>query len=327
MVDRFMSYFEHDGLNTGLYVGAVTIFAMGDFVALLFYDILDTAMNDSELDSWGWRIPFWASILISLFAIYIRSVLDESNEFSSISEEEIESSTPVYDVFTLYWKQVIFLSFINIGPFINYYVVLTFLPIYLDSDIHYGTKDGYSYYIAVVCYISYAMGMVYSGCVSDRKGYYKTSIVTVYVILVAYLIGFWLIDFTDNVVVESICQILLVVLSSFTLPPLTTFAVTYIEDVRVRSTMFGLCFNLSAALIMSSIFDVCTALADLNSRWGGAYVGLYMFGLNLLGLIGLKWCHNNPWKTKHIYDKLENKDEANNDLEIDSQSTNTVQGS
>ena len=78
---------------------------------------------------------------------------------------------------------------------------------------------------------------------------------------------------------------------------------------------------------MSSIFDVCTALADLNSRWGGAYVGLYMFGLNLLGLIGLKWCHNNPWKTKHIYDKLENKDEANNDLEIDSQSTNTVQGS
>ena len=87
------------------------------------------------------------------------------------------------------------------------------------------------------------------------------------------------------------------------------FTTMYIGDVRIRSTIYGLCYNLSSAIILSNVFDVNTELADLNSHWGGLYVGLYMFALNFLGFIGLIWCERHPWVTKHKYSALPPKNE------------------
>lgn len=88
---------------------------------------------------------------------------------------------------------------------------------------------------------------------------------------------------------------------------ITAYTVIYIADPKVRSTVYGLGFNLACGLIVSNVLDVCTALANLNERWGGAYVGIYVAGLNLLGFIGIKWCHNNQWQTKDNYTKIDNE--------------------
>ena len=82
------------------------------------------------------------------------------------------------------------------------------------------------------------------------------------------------------------------------------FTTTYIADVRVRSTLYGFCYNLSSALILSNVFDVSTELANLNTIWGGLYVGIYICALNFLGYIGLVWCYRHPWVTKHDYSLL-----------------------
>ena len=317
-IDKFMSYFEHSGTNTALYLGCLWMFGMGDFFALLFHDLLAATMDEKVLDSWGWRIPFWISILISIFAIYTRSLLDETEEFQSLSDEEIASSTPVRDTFVLYWKRVIFLAFILIGPGVNYYLVLTFLPIYLQSGIHYGSSNPYAYYVDTICYIIVAFNLLYFGYLSDRKGYYNLSVSCLYVILITSILGFWLADFTDNIIVESLCQVVLAIILSTTMSSLMAYTLVYIEDVRVRSTVYGLSYNLSSALILSNLFDVSTGLGNLSARWGGAFIGIYLFVLNLLGFIGLKWCHANPWSMSQNYAKIENNNEPAPTTELQS---------
>ena len=207
-MDSIMSLFENpNGTNAALYLGSLWIFGMGDFVALLFHDILEATMDDNDLYNWGWRIPFWLSIFISIFAVYVRAMLDESEEFENVDKEELETTTPVTDVFKYYLLEVIFLAFILVGPGVNYYVVLTWVPVYLQSDIHYGSDDNIAYYVDALSYVVVALNLLFFGYLADRKGHWKTAHHTCIVAMIACVVLFWILGVTDNVVVLSFAQV------------------------------------------------------------------------------------------------------------------------
>ena len=52
------------------------------------------------------------------------------------------------------------LAFILIGPGVNYYVVLTWVPVYLQSDIHWGDADNDAYYVDALAYICVAINLL-----------------------------------------------------------------------------------------------------------------------------------------------------------------------
>jgi len=44
-------------------------------------------MDAKVFAEWGWRIPFWVSLILLVFSIYIRLKLNETPTFQRMKEE------------------------------------------------------------------------------------------------------------------------------------------------------------------------------------------------------------------------------------------------
>src|SRR4030088_216006 len=59
-------------------------------------------MDAKAFSEWGWRIPFWISLVLLVFSVYIRLKLNESPIFAKMKEEGKGSSAPLTESFLHY---------------------------------------------------------------------------------------------------------------------------------------------------------------------------------------------------------------------------------
>jgi MFS family permease len=79
-----------------------TTATLGLFLALLVIWLCRSNMDAKEFSDWGWRIPFWLSLILLIFSIYIRLKLNESPIFQKMKAEGKGSKAPLTDSFTKY---------------------------------------------------------------------------------------------------------------------------------------------------------------------------------------------------------------------------------
>jgi MFS family permease len=79
-----------------------TTATLGLFLALLVIYTCRTSMDAKEFAQWGWRIPFWLSIALLIFSIYIRLKLNESPLFQRMKAEGKSSKAPLTESFLKY---------------------------------------------------------------------------------------------------------------------------------------------------------------------------------------------------------------------------------
>ena len=71
----------------------------GTLLASLVFFFL-TLMPEGAFLSWGWRLPFLASVLLILIALYIRSKLQETPAFVQLEKQEQVAEHPIREIFT-----------------------------------------------------------------------------------------------------------------------------------------------------------------------------------------------------------------------------------
>jgi len=59
-------------------------------------------MDAKEFADWGWRIPFWVSVILLIFSVYIRMKLNESPVFARMKAEGRGSKAPLTESFLHY---------------------------------------------------------------------------------------------------------------------------------------------------------------------------------------------------------------------------------
>ena len=79
-----------------------TTATLGLFLALIVIYICRTSLSADDFKQWGWRIPFWLSILLLIFSVYIRLKLNESPLFQRMKAEGKGSKSPLTDSFLRY---------------------------------------------------------------------------------------------------------------------------------------------------------------------------------------------------------------------------------
>ena len=79
-----------------------TTATIGLFLALLVIWLCRTNMDPKAFAEWGWRVPFWLSIILLGFSVYIRLKLEESPVFQRIKSEGKGSKAPLTDSFLKY---------------------------------------------------------------------------------------------------------------------------------------------------------------------------------------------------------------------------------
>ena len=79
-----------------------TTATLGLFLALLLIYLCRSNMDAKAFAEWGWRIPFWLSLVLLVFSIYIRLKLHESPIFQKMKAEGKGSKSPLTDSFLRY---------------------------------------------------------------------------------------------------------------------------------------------------------------------------------------------------------------------------------
>ncbi len=76
-----------------------TTATLGLFLSLIVLLIVRNSMDKATFDSWGWRVPFWVSILLLAISVYIRLQLSESPLFQQMKAEGRTSKAPLTESF------------------------------------------------------------------------------------------------------------------------------------------------------------------------------------------------------------------------------------
>jgi MFS family permease len=79
-----------------------TTATLGFFMALAVIGLARTQMDAKVFADWGWRIPFWVSLILLAFSVYIRLKLQESPMFQKMKAEGKGSKSPLTDSFFKY---------------------------------------------------------------------------------------------------------------------------------------------------------------------------------------------------------------------------------
>src|SRR5437660_498381 len=79
-----------------------TTATLGFFLALAVIGACRLTMDAKVFADWGWRIPFWVSLILLVFSVYIRLKLHESPIFQKMKAEGKGSKSPLTDSFFKY---------------------------------------------------------------------------------------------------------------------------------------------------------------------------------------------------------------------------------
>lgn len=76
-----------------------TTATVGLFISLMVILITKGILSEEQFDQWGWRVPFWVSILMVFVSYMIRKNMDESPVFAKAKSEGKTSVNPLKESF------------------------------------------------------------------------------------------------------------------------------------------------------------------------------------------------------------------------------------
>ena len=127
-----------------------------------------SAISGDQFLSWGWRVPFWLSIVMVGVGLYIRLGILETPVFARILEARRIERTPVIEVIKRQPKQIILTALARMAEQGPFYVYAAFLFTYGTTILH-SSRDLLLSALLTATALS-AVTIPLSGYISDRIG-------------------------------------------------------------------------------------------------------------------------------------------------------------
>jgi MFS family permease len=164
-----------------------TTATVGLFLALVVIWLCRSNMDPKTFADWGWRVPFWLSIVLLAFSVYIRLKLEESPVFQRMKSEGKGSKAPLTDSFLKYPN--------------NKYVLLALLGATAGQGVVWYTGQFYAlFFLTITLKLDYVstyllIGLslliatpffIFFGWLSDRIGRLKIILAGCFIAAVTY---------------------------------------------------------------------------------------------------------------------------------------------
>jgi MFS family permease len=99
--------------------------------------LLSATMSDETFDSWGWRVPFLASLILVAVGLAIRLKILETPMFKRVVEQGKTASTPVAEAIRRHWREILLSAGARFAEQMPFYLFTTFVLIYVVERHHY----------------------------------------------------------------------------------------------------------------------------------------------------------------------------------------------
>jgi MFS family permease len=164
---------EHAGnSNRGLKTSVLQLMGpLGMMVSTLQLVLLNQFLDPVSFKEWGWRVPFWFSIILLLVALKVRMTLEETPIFKEMLAKGQTSKSPLRDNFRdkETRKQMFLLFFcISAGGSVLFFCVQVYTGIFMKSALQMNPQivDTLTITATIVLFPL----TIISGALSDRIG-------------------------------------------------------------------------------------------------------------------------------------------------------------
>lgn len=231
---------------------------IGMLLATLAFAIVSALPGDA-FESWGWRLPFIASVVLVLVGLWIRGGLDETPAFKAAQRSGNVSKLPIADTLRHHWRAVLVAigaKVVETGPF---YIFATFVVSYATGTLDY-ERSAVLNAVSAGALVS-TMMIPLMGKLSDRVGrapVYRTGAVAIALFAAPF---FMLLDLHVNWAVFAAVVIGL----GIVWPPVTATLGTLTSEIfstKVRYTGVTLGYQIGAALAGGTAPLIATALLE-----------------------------------------------------------------
>ena len=252
---------------------------VGLLLASGFFWILLHWISEDALLSWGWRLPFLASIFLIGIGLWVRLSITETPEFAEAVQRKERVAVPLVELFRHHKRSVFLGTFAALATFVLFYICTAWLLSYTVASLQIPFRDA----LLIQIYGAVIFGLVvpFAGKLADRFGRYG------FLIVVTILIA--AVSFTMAPLVSGDAQddggIYLFVTLGLVLMGMTYgvigAALAQPFPTSVRYTGASVTFNF-AGIFGASLAPY--AATWLQQNLGMAYVGYYLFVAALISL-------------------------------------------
>ncbi|CAM5262403.1 Proline permease OS=Streptomyces glaucescens OX=1907 GN=SGLAU_30660 PE=3 SV=1 [Streptomyces glaucescens] len=114
--------------------------------------LLTAVLSADDLLSWGWRLPFLIAGPMGIIGLYLRMRLEETPAFAAEVEkaEAARPKVPLREMVTGQWRALLLCVGLVLVFNVTDYMLLSYMPSYLTSELHYDETHGLLVVLAVM---------------------------------------------------------------------------------------------------------------------------------------------------------------------------------
>ncbi|WP_329492895.1 glycine betaine/L-proline transporter ProP [Kitasatospora herbaricolor] len=248
--------------------------------------LMTSALDESSLLSWGWRLPFLIAGPLGLIGLYLRMRLEETPAFRKLQEQAgpAEKQRPeggLRELLTTHRRALLLCMALVLVYNVTDYMLLSYLPTYLTAELAFDATHGLLVIIAAMVLMMAVNGPV--GHLSDRIGRRP--------VLLAGCLGFLLLSVPALLLIRRGEQwgvllgvgALCLLLTCFTGTMPASLPALFPTHVRYGAMSVG--FNVSVSLFGGTTPLVVTSL--INATGDRMMPAYYMMAAAVIGVVAV----------------------------------------
>ena len=233
----------------------------------IFWLLLHVISQDALL-SWGWRVPFIASIILIAVGLWVRLSITETPDFQKAIDKKERVAVPVAELFRNHKRSLFLGTFVALATFVLFYIGSAYLLSYNIKVLNMPFLDALE--VQLVGSIVFGLLIPVIGKLGDRYGRREMLILTT--VLIGVFSFFLPALMTNGEAVIFVFVTLAMVLMGMTYGLIGT-ALAAPFPTTVRYTGSSITFNLAGIFGASLAPYIATWL---QTNYGMTYVGYYL---------------------------------------------------
>ena len=235
--------------------------------------LLANLLPSEQFESWGWRIPFVASIVLVFIGLWIRKGLDETPAFKAMKKQNKVEKVPLVTAFTKHWRAVLIATGTKAAETAPFYIFVTFIVAYATNPDTLNFSRGDALTAVLLGALVATILVPFFGKWSDTTGRRP--------MYMAGVVGLAIIGFIYFMLVETGSVAMLILASVLGLgiawAPVTATLGTMMSETfsaEVRYTGITMGYQLGSALFSGTAPMIALALVGAYKSW--VPVAIYM---------------------------------------------------
>ncbi|MEV4070953.1 MFS transporter [Nonomuraea fuscirosea] len=253
----------------------------GFIVANGLFLVLGETLSEGQFDSWGWRLPFVASLLLVIVGLYVRLKISETPVFQQAMDERRIAKVPFAGLMRHQWRRVLLGAGAMTIAYTLFYTATTYCLAYGTDTLRIPRTTMLA--LTMVGVVFMAAGTVVSAVVSDRVGRRRTLITGTIAAVVWGLVMFPLME-TRSVLLVGLALAGALALMGLVFGPMGAYLP---ELFRTEFRYSGASTAYSLGGVLGGAVPPLVATAMQASGLGALAVGGYVAAMALLSLLCL----------------------------------------